>query len=463
MLLTVFKLRSFHVTLFHVALFFMVLVGLHSFSTRSLGMDEALGLGPDEYFKIDINNIGYENLELIKSDADIRWWIEADGILLVLAPTRTAGRLNRVFDVDRLNISVHEDRLYLMQNFHQKELERLSIDVLVTAGRMALVQTKEDGPPRFMGGTSLYVRPQQRILQFQPNMVFARQAVNDLPGSPVEFSSEISDVVNAVDGNRWFTDVKMLTTMNRDAYGEGILKVRDWLEGQFSKILGGLGVQVRHAEFPLGEAKGFNVIARVDGSIRPDEIYIVGAHYDATSEDVAAGTPGAEDNASGTAGLLEMARAISKHRPKATLIFVAFSAEEAGLEGSYAYVKQLISSGERDKVKGVIVMDMIGYSATDNLACLLETSKSNTPIVNILSAAAKEYAKCRVVTTFNYFGSDHVPFIDNKFPALLTIDNDWSRYPNYHTTRDTPEYLKIPMAREMLRMNTATIAQWILN
>lgn len=408
------------------------------------------------YFKIGIDKVGYENVQAIKTDPSVVWWVEAEDEMLVLAPRSVARKLNRVFDVETLPIPVREELLFHFQNFHKKELAYLSIDVLIRAGKSAVVQARSDETLRELMTDRFFYSSRHQVLPFQKNTVLASQLENEQQQPYITFPNNVDEMVNQVDGQKWFGDVKKLAAMNRYSYGEGIKIARDFIKDELSKLP---GVKVSVQELS-SSYRGPNVIATIEGSERPNEWYIIGAHYDSTSENTSEATPGAEDNASGTAGLLEIARALTKYPPKATIVLIAFSGEEQGTVGSRAYVQKLISSGNREKVKAVIIMDMVGYSSDDDLDCLLETSKANEPFTNILAAAAKTYTTLRIVKTFNYFGSDHVPFIDNKMQTVLTIDNEWSDFPHYHTTQDTPDLLSIPIAQQILRMNVATIALW---
>ena len=63
------------------------------------------------------------------------------------------------------------------------------------------------------------------------------------------------------------------------------------------------------------------------------------------------------------------------------------------------------------------------------------------------------------MTSLYAFGSDHVPYLNQGIPALLTIENDWNQYPDYHSTGDLPVNITLAMGREILKMNVATVAQ----
>lgn len=270
------------------------------------------------------------------------------------------------------------------------------------------------------------------------------------------FGQESEALVSGIDIDQWYSDVEHLASYNRYYKNPGIDEARDWLKSEFSS----LGFSTHIEEFLIGSTKAYNVVAELKGVTRPDEIYLVGAHYDSISEQPQVLAPGAEDNASGTAGLLALARSIKK-LPEATIRFIAFSGEEAGLYGSKAYVAALRRNGENAKVKGVYVMDMIGYSADDDLDVLIETSEANKPLVDLSLASHHRFCQGRLETTYNYWGSDHVPFIEDDYLTALIIENDYANYPAYHHSDDTVAHISKAMGREILKMIGGVLGHWI--
>jgi hypothetical protein len=122
-----------------------------------------------------------------------------------------------------------------------------------------------------------------------------------------------------------------------------------------------------------------NVVGILRGASNPDRMHVIGAHYD-----TAGPSPGADDNASGTAAVLEAARAIAQTgcRPAETIVFVAFAAEESGLAGSKAFVAAL--GDRKDDVADMICLDVIGYLEPGTRLDLSVSSNSFTPEINAL-------------------------------------------------------------------------------
>merc|ERR1719408_387439 len=108
------------------------------------------------------------------------------------------------------------------------------------------------------------------------------------------------------------------------------------------------------------KGKGVNVIGRLEGTEKPHEYVVLGAHYDSVPYTGAA--PGADDNGSGVAALLLAAEALAKFPHKRSILFVSFSGEEEGLLGSRAFVQDQVKTDSKNMMKGAIIMDQIGFT-----------------------------------------------------------------------------------------------------
>ncbi|MBI5865259.1 MAG: M28 family peptidase [Planctomycetes bacterium] len=113
------------------------------------------------------------------------------------------------------------------------------------------------------------------------------------------------------------------------------------------------GLAVERDEFVYASATYQNIIATKPGRLYPDQAYVIGAHYDSV------GNAGADDDASGVASLLELARIFAQYDTAYTIKFCAWDAEEVGLRGSTAYVGE-----RRDQlIRGMVQLDMIAHNA----------------------------------------------------------------------------------------------------
>lgn len=126
--------------------------------------------------------------------------------------------------------------------------------------------------------------------------------------------------------------------------------------------LAGLGVATRRHEYDWRGQRWVNLEIDIPGSDLPGEIYAAGAHYDSTSSDPAR-APGADDNGSGTAGVVEIARVLSQCQLRRTVRLLIFSNEEAGMVGSAAYAGDARRRG--DDIRAFLNLDMIAYGPAD--------------------------------------------------------------------------------------------------
>ncbi|MCL5746258.1 MAG: M28 family metallopeptidase [Acidobacteria bacterium] len=206
---------------------------------------------------------------------------------------------------------------------------------------------------------------------------------------------------------------------------------RDYIASQFSSY----GLETYLDEFTWtrrnppfqGTLSGVNVVAKLKGKRYPDQMYILGAHYDS------AATPGADDNASGVAGLLEAARVLAGHQFEYTILFIAFDFEEIGCSGASSYAQRHLD----DKILGMVEMDMIAYSDGRNRAEIWTATPDPNPVSTALADATARYASDLTVRIGGNEGaSDHGPFAAAGFnSAMLSEATPYSPY--YHRRFDS--------------------------
>ena len=223
-----------------------------------------------------------------------------------------------------------------------------------------------------------------------------------------------------------------------------------------------LGYQVATEPVPVGGDVSMNVVAERTGSgPEPRGLVVVTAHLDSINSRDGAGAhaPGADDNGSGSAGLLSIAAALTEH-PRQThdLRLILFGGEEQGLFGSRRHVAQLPAS-ERARIRAVLNMDMIATLNTPSPGVLLEGAVVSQSVINGLATAAAEFSTLAVTTSLHPFNSDHVPFIDAGIPAVLTIEGADGSNHNVHTAADTLDKIDTRLAMQILRTNVAYLAE----
>jgi hypothetical protein len=404
---------------------------------------------------VDVHEIGWERLEAVKSAAGLGWWVELGGELVVCGDAAMPARVAAARPVRRLADPVEPDRLWLARGLDADQLDEMGLEVVAGGGRQALV-TLRAGAELVAGADLLDRSAHQSLMTTFPRMVAVREAANRPAAASRDWDPAVQGLVDEIDGDRWFVDIETMADFNRYTEGPGILDARDWLVVAFEGLP---GLAVETPSFMVGGTIAYNVIATLPGSTRPDDWYIVGGHYDSISEAPMTAAPGAEDNASGCAGVLELARVLTASPPDGTVLFICYAGEEQGLLGSEDHVADLVAAGNADKVQAMLDLDMIGFTEDGDLDCLLESEAFAQFLIDLLADAAAEYTTLRIETSLWAWGSDHVPYLDHGIPALLAIENDWSDYPYYHTTNDLPYHLSVTMGEEVLKMSVAALAE----
>ncbi len=193
------------------------------------------------------------------------------------------------------------------------------------------------------------------------------------------------------------------------------------------------------------ETSTMNVVAIIPGSdsSMQTEYVVVGAHLDgqgSQSPDVV--YPGANDNASGSAALLEIAKAFvrGKIQPKRSIVFVFFTGEEIGLIGSKYFIKYPIIPFY--KIVAMINLDCIGYG--DHLKV-----NGALHLWQLIWCKDSLYTEVMTKERESTFIGDGVPFIDEGIPTAFFITNDGKCGPNYHRTTDKSETLNYTLLQKV--------------
>jgi len=412
-----------------------------------------------------IHEVGFEALEALKATPGVAWWVELDDQLLVSTDAAGLASLEQTTTVRALpeaqspKDGAPEAQLYLLRTTHQDRLDFSGLEVLAAGGGWAVVRSAEAGEALLRHLQDDAEHPgcarHDGLFPLQGNTILAQQVANQTRRRGTTFDPSIQALVDAVDGNRWLADITTLASFNRWTHGTDILNARQWLVDAFDALP---GLTVETPTFTVGSTTAYNVLATLPGTTRPDDWYIVGAHYDSISQSSSTSAPGAEDNASGCAGVLEMARILTANPPEATILFMCYSGEEQGLHGSTDHASGLVTSGNDSKVQDVLIMDMIGYTGDADLDCLLEANSASQSFIDVLADAGAAYTNLRIVTSLNPFGSDHIPYLNRGMRSVLTIENDYFQYPGYHNTGDLPANISLAMGLGTLRMNMGALA-----
>ncbi len=204
-----------------------------------------------------------------------------------------------------------------------------------------------------------------------------------------------------------------------------------------------------------------NVVATLPGTNRSsDAEYIISAHYD--SHNITC--PGADDDGSGIAAMMEAARIMSQYRFPFTIKFIAFDAEEEKYRGSGDYVGNAKQSG--DNIICDIQLDMIGFNNNTNFANVVRSNELSMWLANSLSNANSKYGlglDVRVHNNASYRRSDHFRFWDRGYDAVLISEdediNNWNPY--YHRPSDRIDIINFTQVTKTTQMVIATLADLV--
>jgi hypothetical protein len=272
-----------------------------------------------------------------------------------------------------------------------------------------------------------------------------------------------AELLNLLSPSSFDNDLKELVGFGtRQSWGSGFVAAAEWAADRLMS----LGYTVAEQPITVGTRRSRNVIAdrtaQEAETSESGDLVLVMAHLDSVnlSGGPTAAAPGADDNGSGSAGVLELARVLASTAWRSNLRLILFGGEEQGLHGSRQYVAGL-PPVERQRVRAVLNMDMVGTRNADELAVLLEGAPLSQHLIDHLATAAATYTGLRVETSLKPFASDHVPCIEAGVPAVLTIEGADSANGNIHTAGDTLDHLDLDLMHEILRMNLAALASWL--
>jgi len=230
----------------------------------------------------------------------------------------------------------------------------------------------------------------------------------------------------------------------------------EWIKSRFEDLsLGRSDVTVNFFEHDFEQ---FSVIAEIQGEgTWKDEIVVIGGHEDSISLSyVDSGAPGADDDASGTATVMEIFRVLvnQDYKPKRTLQFMTYAAEEIGLVGS-----QKIAKAYKDADKNVIAVlqfDMTMYPGSGQLITLINDNV-NTELTTFLKNLIDEYVKVPwQEDSCGYGCSDHASWDRYGFPAAFPFESSLEDYnPAIHTSRDTIDNLDFDFGLHFAKLGLA--------
>ena len=281
------------------------------------------------------------------------------------------------------------------------------------------------------------------------------------PAHSAGSAQEFARLVEAVSG-----DQIMKTIQDLEGYGSRInnastiVNAGSYIHDEFMA----LGLSVEYHDFLVGNHVSRNVVATLHGESARSPQYLFGAHYDSATTtmfqyadmaDVPA--PGADDDASGVAAVLELARVLHDEKLQSTVKFVAFAAEETGLNGSADFVVRERAAGT--EYVGTAIMDMIGYRSSQVNRVNLYLNQAGDTFADATEEAIPMFdinLTATIVVDPNMTYSDHYPFWVADYPSMLVIEQMDSNTgmpanPYYHTAYDTSDHLSVEQMTEITK------------
>lgn len=257
---------------------------------------------------------------------------------------------------------------------------------------------------------------------------------------------DVPPLLAAVDGARAFGVIESLDFPRTSSGPEQNRQdARDIVTAELEDA----GYAVQQQPVELDGVDSPNLYVDLPGTECADRTIVIGAHYDSRN----AKGGGSDDNASGVAGTLELARALKDHPLPVTVRFASWSYEEDGLVGAFAMAKQMKADGEQ--VVGAVSLEMIGYTEPDidpltglpGTYLAMISDPTSAPLAQAWGAASYTYTP-----GFAAFGavidpnvlpdilrSDHAAFLASGFPVLMATDTANFRNENYHQPTDAPD------------------------
>ncbi len=298
------------------------------------------------------------------------------------------------------------------------------------------------------------------------------------------FAPSISEMVAQVQTSNMLQVISDLEgTRNYAVNPARMDSIKDYLETDMAASL-----DVERLGFTYASIEAENLLSNQHGLVDPMKVVVNGAHFDGVPS-----APAADDNASGTAGVLEAARILSQYQFEHSIRYLLFDLEELGLRGSIDYVSNDLNSQE--VILGAIINEMIAYSdssansqqfptgfnvlfpaaynqvAADSFRGDFITNVGNTFSAGLMASyhsSAQQYVPILKVVDVEAPGnsqmvqdlrrSDHAPFWDAGYEALMITDGANFRNPNYHEASDSLSTLDLNFMKTVVQANVATLA-----
>jgi len=326
-----------------------------------------------------------------------------------------------------------------------QSIAKLVSSVLHRTSRTLLVTVEKENEGAFLGNlpsdvsiTVVSPRPYESEAPAHPETSFLTKLASTLL-MPNDVIQGLVDQVNEADLRSFVEylsgELSGSPLYTRNSVSEDAVEASEWIAGQFSQF------KLKASTQCYSPLYSCNVIGVLTGSTLPNEVVVLGAHYDSRASNVSSPTqraPGANDDGSGTGTLLQIAKILSRSNVQfaRTIHFVAFSGEEQGLLGSQAYASLMVST--KTKVVAMIQNDMIAYRAPKaGLLCGFPLRYTTPSLTDIAISATNLYSPTVTTGRNDRCCSDHRSFYDRGFPSTDFSDTLGPIVdPEYHKSGD---------------------------
>lgn len=265
-------------------------------------------------------------------------------------------------------------------------------------------------------------------------------------------ADSLLSVVEILSGTKGFyRDSSLITIVSRNAFNSSNELAEEFLSSK-------LKFYCKDVTIENFRENGNNIIAVIPGTKYPDRKIYICAHFD----DMPLGTtaPGADDNATGCAIVLEAARVLSKYELNYTIVFALWDFEEQGLYGSTHHANK--ARAANTNIDAVLNVDMIGYDHNNDNKLLLTLPAVKFPVslTEKSEMINKEFNIGLAPQTTNLIlSSDHIPFLNNNYNSILFIEDVLSdKNPFYHADYDILSGINKPYLVRCSKLAIATLA-----
>ncbi len=352
---------------------------------------------------------------------------------------------------------------YLVRADHRETVRRGALGVTAALTELTgesgfYLECSPEEAQELRSSTGYFVTPVQ-ICRIQ----FRLPKTTVTSGHPGRSDYPTDSLVNLVRQDSLYAYNRRLENFRSRFIGsDSIYTARDWIRNKFQSY--GYA-QISIPDFQMGTGwwsipewarTQYNVVAFKPGYAEPDKIIVIGGHYDSYDgeSDPSTFAPGADDDASGVAVTLELARILADVPLRKSIMFCAFGAEEEWMWGSYDLAGDLAAAGT--DVEVMYNYDMVGFTELPDYLPLNLSSGPNVIYRDLTADFAQRLTTVTPIITPDR-ASDHLPFEEQGWPVSFSIESQFNTI-GYHTNLDITSRMNFPFVREVAKMAVASLA-----